>query len=392
MYSAADLPPANRRDAERRSDHPLMRAWMDMRASKSSSRDEVRSLAAPVYMGLIRELDDHLGRLFAYLEEGGRLKDTMVVFCSDHGDNMGDHWMGEKDLFYDCSVRVPLIVCDPRTEADPTRGASTDALVEGIDVAPTFIEYFGGNSKPHILEGRSLAPLIRGQKTEWRTFCVSEYDYSTRDARREIGIDQKDARIAMIFDGRWKYIHFERMRPMLFDLESDPNELNDLGTSTDFREQAAPQPHYTLRRRYRENDRRQGAARNPHRIPGPERIGSRQAFPAAARRQLRTAKENIISAIGALTGAIAAAGIAAAAHAQVNLAAETAPPVSVPGNTILGLAEAASGTCFADIQVSPRQTITKAVMNVAQGSTDIAAASFALPFLLSRGAGPYSAT
>lgn len=238
MYSASDLPPVNRSEAERLSDHPLMRAWMGMRVSKSFSRDEVRSLVAPVYMGLIRELDDQLGRLFAFLEDSGRLEDTMIVFCSDHGDNMGDHWMGEKDLFFDCSVRVPLIVYTPRAEADSTRGSSTDALVEGIDLAPTFIEYFGGPSKPHILEGRSLAPLLRGQETEWRTFCVSEYDYSTRDARREIGIDQTDARLAMIFDGRWKYIHVEKMRPMLFDLESDPRELNDLGANPDFREQA----------------------------------------------------------------------------------------------------------------------------------------------------------
>ena len=76
------------------------------------------AIVAPVYMGLIKELDDQMGRLFKYLKESGRLDDTMVVFCSDHGDNMGDHWMGEKDLFYDCSARIPLIVYDPRKEAD----------------------------------------------------------------------------------------------------------------------------------------------------------------------------------------------------------------------------------------------------------------------------------
>ncbi len=237
MYSASDLPPVNRSDGERQSDHPLMQAWMDMRVSKSFSRDEVRNLVAPVYMGLIRELDDNLGRLFTYLGECGRLDDTMIVFCSDHGDNMGDHWMGEKDLFYDCSARVPLIVYDPRRGADSTRGTTVDRLVEGVDLAPTFVEFFGGQPKPNIHEGMSLQPLLHGQEAPWRDFCVSEYDYATRDARRAVGVDQGDARLTMIFDGRWKYVHVEEMRPMLFDLESDPDELVDLGGDLAFAEQ-----------------------------------------------------------------------------------------------------------------------------------------------------------
>jgi len=62
-----------------------------------------------------------------------------------------------------------------------------------------------------------------------RNYCVSEYDYAAREPRRAIGIDQSDARMVMIFDGRWKYVHVEQMRPLLFDLLTDPNELNDLG-------------------------------------------------------------------------------------------------------------------------------------------------------------------
>lgn len=229
MYSSSDLPPVNRRDAEH--SHPLMKTWAETRICKSFSRDNVRDVVAPVYMGLIKELDDNLGRLFSYLENTGRMDDTMIVFCSDHGDNMGDHWLGEKDLFYDCSARIPLIVYDPRAEADSARGTSTDCLVEGIDLASTFLDYFGGAPKPHILEGRSLTPFLHGQNPDWRDYCVSEYDYSTRDARRAIGVDQQDARLVMIFDGRWKYVHVEHMRPLLFDLETDPDEIHDLGES-----------------------------------------------------------------------------------------------------------------------------------------------------------------
>ncbi|MEL6584389.1 MAG: alkaline phosphatase family protein [Pseudomonadota bacterium] len=235
MYSSADLPGVNRREGEHT--HPLMQTWADTRICKSFAREDVRALVAPVYMGLIKELDDNMGRLFDYLEQSGRMEDTMIVFCSDHGDNMGDHWLGEKDLFYDCSARIPLIVYDPRSDADATRGTITDALVEGVDLAPTFQEFFGGPAKPHIYEGRSLQPLLHGEEVTWRDHCISEYDYSTRDARREVNVDQSDARLVMVFDGRWKYVHVETMRPMLFDLETDPGELVDLGADPAFADQ-----------------------------------------------------------------------------------------------------------------------------------------------------------
>jgi len=234
MYTATDLPPVNRSDAEQATNHPLMRAWIDMRVCKSFARDDIRDLVAPVYMGLIKELDDQMGRLFEYLDKSGRLNDTMIVFCSDHGDNMGDHWLGEKDLFYDCSARIPLLVYDPRTEAEATRGSVSDALIEGIDLTPTFIEYFGGKQKSHIIEGHSLQPLLHGQSDKLRDYCVSEYDYATRQARLAVDVDQSDARLTMIFDGRWKYVHVENMRPLLYNLETDPNELIDLGDNPEF--------------------------------------------------------------------------------------------------------------------------------------------------------------
>jgi arylsulfatase A-like enzyme len=68
------------------------------------------------------------------------MEDTMIVLTSDHGDYLGDHWLGEKDLFHEPSVKIPLIVYDPRREADATRGTTCDALVESIDLAATFVE------------------------------------------------------------------------------------------------------------------------------------------------------------------------------------------------------------------------------------------------------------
>lgn len=235
MNSVDDLLTVNRRAREH--EHPLMQTWADMRISKAFARDDVRDVVAPVYMGLIKEMDDQMGRLFEYLETSGRMEDTMIVCCSDHGDNMGDHWIGEKELFYDSSARIPLIVYDPRDSADATRGTKTDALIEAIDLTPTFLEFFGAPAKPHVIEGKSLHPLLHGTAQTLREYCVSEYDYATRDARRPIGVDQRDARLVMVFDGRWKYIHVETMRPMLFDLESDPDELIDLGNDPNHQDQ-----------------------------------------------------------------------------------------------------------------------------------------------------------
>ncbi len=229
MYGPDDVIAPVRSNAERMTDHPVYKAWQNHRVCQAFSRDEVRERVIPAYMGLIKQLDDQMGRLFAYLEESGRMDDTMIVMSSDHGDYLGDHWLGEKDLFHDASARVPLIIYDPREEADATRGTTSDALVEGIDLAPTFLELMGGEAKPHILEGRSLVPILEGRQTEWRNYAISEYDYATRQSRTELDIDQADARLLMIFDGRWKYILAEGFRPLLFDLESDPDELVDLG-------------------------------------------------------------------------------------------------------------------------------------------------------------------
>jgi arylsulfatase A-like enzyme len=158
------------------------------------------------------------------------------VFTSDHGDYLGDHWMGEKNLFHDCSVRVPMLVVDPSPEADATRGTVSDALVEMIDLAPTFLEWHGGKPKPHVLEGRSLLPLLRGgtTPTDWRQYAFSEFDYSARPFRSRLGIETVDCRMVMVSDGRWKMVHVPTLRPMLYDLETDPGELVDLGADPHF--------------------------------------------------------------------------------------------------------------------------------------------------------------
>ena len=230
MYGPDAVLPARRSERERQDPHPVYRAFMENPIGRAFSRDSVRRAVIPAYMGLIAQCDDQLGRLLGFLERTGRLDDTMIVLTSDHGDYLGDHWLGEKDLFHEQSVKVPLIIYDPSPSADATRGTVCDRLVEAIDLAPTFVEAAGGTPPGYILEGRSLLPLLRGETpSAWRDHAVSEYDYSQMPMAAALGVSTRDARLFMIADRRFKFVHAEGFRPMLFDLEADPDEFRDLG-------------------------------------------------------------------------------------------------------------------------------------------------------------------
>lgn len=232
LYGPADVVPAIRHPRERDTPHPVYKAFMSNQPGQAFSRDEVRQAVIPAYMGLVAQCDAEFGKLLDFLEDTGRMADTMIVVTSDHGDYLGDHWMGEKDLFHDPSVRIPLIIYDPRPQANTTRGTTCDALVESIDLAPTFVQAMGGTPADHILEGRDLTPWLHGQTPDWRQAVFSEYDYSAMALAGPgyLNVSPDEARLFMVFDGRWKLIHAEGgFRPMLFDLATDPDEFDDLG-------------------------------------------------------------------------------------------------------------------------------------------------------------------
>ncbi|GAA4220632.1 arylsulfatase A-like enzyme [Sagittula marina] len=236
MYGPEDFLPPVRTEAERDTDHPVFRGFQQSVIGKAFSRDDVRDKVLGAYMGLIKQCDDQMGVLFDYLETSGRMRDTMIVVTSDHGDFMGDHWMGEKTFFHDASVKVPLIVYDPAPEADATRGTVSDALVECLDFLPTFVEVAGGDADKldHVLEGTSLLPLLRGGHPAEREQVICEYDYSSSPLAGKLDLDPKEARMMMVATKAWKMIHFESgHRPMLFDLVNDPDEVTDLGASAD---------------------------------------------------------------------------------------------------------------------------------------------------------------
>lgn len=230
LFGADDVPDAVGAVPADADVHPVLSAFRQHRVSRIYANDEVRRRAVPAYMGLIRQLDDEIGRLMAFLGEQGRLEETLIVLTADHGDYLGDHGLGEKDLFHDPSAKLPLIVVDPSASANPSRGKTCDALVGAIDLIPTFIESLGAALPRHLLEGLSLRPWLQGETPAvWRDAIFSECDYARLPACQALGRDQLEARLTMAFDGRWKYVHCLGFAPMLYDLQEDPQELCDLG-------------------------------------------------------------------------------------------------------------------------------------------------------------------
>lgn len=236
LYGREHIVPAVRCDEERVDPHPLYDAFLKEKYSTVFCRDDVRDRVVPAYMGMIKEVDDHLGRLFDFLRAEGQIDNTLIIFTADHGDYLGDHWLGEKYLFHDASVRIPMIIRDPRTAADATRAQPSDDLVEMIDLAPTILDFIAGvevsKKLKHVLQGQSLLPLLCGQRpADWRTTVFSEYDFAYDAARVRLGTPVDDSCATMLFDGRWKFVHVPDNPPILFDLQNDPDEFNDLGRS-----------------------------------------------------------------------------------------------------------------------------------------------------------------
>ncbi len=227
MYPPATHLPIARQIQENRNPHPVVAAYRK-NDEGSFEREEVATNAKIAYMGLIRQLDDHIGRLMQVLGDAGRLDDTMIVFTSDHGDFLGDHWLGEKELFYEQAVRIPMIIVDP----DPLgqRGVVDSRLVEAIDVLPTLIEAVGGEVPGHVVEGTSLLSHTRGGEVAAKDAVFCELDYSFRRARQVLGRKPGDCQGLMVRTARWKYVEWPGYAPQLFDLENDPGEYRDLGT------------------------------------------------------------------------------------------------------------------------------------------------------------------
>jgi arylsulfatase A-like enzyme len=189
-----------------------------------------------VYFAMMSEVDENLGRLFAHLKLEGLWDDTLIVFTSDHGEQLGDHWLLGKAGYFDQSYAVPLIVRDPRPAAGQTRGQVVRDFTEHVDVMPTLLDFVGAETPPQC-DGRSLMPFVeRGAAPRWRAEAHWEFDF--RDAsfdgtENALGLTLHQCNLSVIRDERFKYIHFAALPPLLFDLRNDPGEFTNLADAAD---------------------------------------------------------------------------------------------------------------------------------------------------------------
>jgi arylsulfatase A-like enzyme len=191
------------------------------------SEAEVAQMRA-TYCGLMSEIDDHLGRVFAYLEETGQWDDTLIVFTCDHGEQAGDHYLLGKIGYFDESYRIPMIIRDPRADANSSRGTTVEKFTETIDTMPTILEWLGLPA-PRQCDGRSLLPFVeQGAPADWRTEVHYEFDF--RDLfyskpETSLGIPMDKCSLAVVQDEAFKYVHFAALPPLFFDLGRDPGQF-----------------------------------------------------------------------------------------------------------------------------------------------------------------------
>jgi arylsulfatase A-like enzyme len=189
------------------------------------SRSEI-DLARGTYYGMVRLVDDQVGRIMQVLEEAGRLENTIVVINSDQGFQLGEHGLWKKRDFYDTNVCVPLIIS---AAGQLPAGTVVGPPVEMVDFLPTLIELCGMTPPAHI-SGKSLIPLMLGKVGSWREACFSEHDHS-EDIYDELR--QGGGRRVMVRTKDWKLVFFmdERLEdqdPALYHLMTDPYEQQNL--------------------------------------------------------------------------------------------------------------------------------------------------------------------
>jgi arylsulfatase A-like enzyme len=171
------------------------------------------------YFGLINHVDDQIRRLLNPVDGIPSMTgdNTVYVFTSDHGEMLGDHYQWRKSQAYEPSARIPLIIRGP-ARMKLGEGRIVDEAVCLEDIMPTVLD-IAGVGVPSTVQGRSLVPLLRGEKPAWREYlhleCAPYFQALT--------------------DGREKYVWLvDSGTEQLFDLVNDPNERHNLIASADY--------------------------------------------------------------------------------------------------------------------------------------------------------------
>ena len=178
------------------------------------------------YYRLATEVDSTCGRILAELKKQNLLEDTLVIFTTDNGYYHGEHGLADKWYPHQESIRVPLIVYDPRMPAE-MRGTTDDNLTLNVDLAPTILNALG-LAIPSSMQGTDLSPLYLKEKSDQPVSWRTEFLYEHPTIQNKNFIPRSEALVTK----KWKYMFWpEFEREQLFDLTNDPHEENDLVSS-----------------------------------------------------------------------------------------------------------------------------------------------------------------
>ena len=199
--------------------HPAMKKWRERREVDALTPEQNRrGLAA--YYGLVTELDGSVGRIVNAVHDSAGAANTIIVYCSDHGDMACEHGMWWKSNFYEGSVAVPLIISGRGFKQDDV----SDALVSLVDVGPTMLDLVGAEPLPDVA-GRTFAASLRtnGDSSNATTELFAQYSGLHGD---QSGF--------MVRSEQWKLNYYHEFQScQLFDLENDPGELWDRAEDPD---------------------------------------------------------------------------------------------------------------------------------------------------------------
>lgn len=170
------------------------------------------------YLACVASVDDNVGRLLDYLDQSGLAQNTLVVYTSDQGFFLGDHNWFDKRFMYEESLRMPFLV---RWPGHIKPGSVNDAMILNVDFAPTLLAC-AGLPVPSDMQGRSVLPLLRGQKPkDWRTSMYYRYYHYPQHHRVQPPYGVRTE--------RYKLIYFNKLNEWeLFDLQKDPRELRNV--------------------------------------------------------------------------------------------------------------------------------------------------------------------
>ena len=201
--------------------HPFAKGLRDNFSTQDISPEETRKARA-AYYACCEFLDETIGDLLALLERDGFLDNTIIVYTTDHGEMAGEHGQWWKSSYYEAAARVPLIVWDKQLQQ--SEGSRVRAPVELNDIFPTLCAR-AGIPIPEDLDGADLTNLMSGNADGWCDTAITEY-----------WANQTTSPMRMLRTPRYKYVAFPEDESILFDLETDPDEFENLSGREEYRE------------------------------------------------------------------------------------------------------------------------------------------------------------